>query len=75
MGDTRLVKLEQGSSKLLEDVSNDNVILAFSLVEEVNELNTLDKFHDEERDISLLSIALGPDRVFLEFISFWDSID
>ena len=73
MSDARLMNSEQGLSELLEDVSNDVVILALCLVKEIDELDALDQFHNEEGNISLGSIALDPDRIFLQLVSFWDA--
>ena len=53
MTDARPMNSKQGLPELLEDVSNDIVILALSLVEEIDKLDTLNQFHDEEGNISL----------------------
>ena len=66
MCDTSFVKLVDAFRNLGEHIPDEGVVLVLTFIQEVEQLNTIQKFHDEETDFFLFSLRVSPGCWLLE---------
>ena len=66
MCDAGFVKFVDAFRDLGEHIPDKGVVLVLTLIQEIEQLNTIQKFHDKETDFFLYSLRVCPGSWFLE---------